>query len=151
MPPHTMLKGTSFHAQRRIVAAPEVVFRALTTPRGIAGWWTHLVTGAFTERGVIRLEFDGMDEHIDLRQDALQPNRLVEWTCLEHSSLPEWRETTMRFMLEPSDANATDLNFEHDGLSPELKCYNDCRRGWDHFLHSLSDFAERGSGSPFRR
>lgn len=41
------------------------------------------------------------------------------------------------------------MAFRHEGLSPRLDCYDDCRLGWEHFLSSLAVFVAHGRGRPF--
>lgn len=135
------------------IAAPcERAFDAIATLEGVRGWWTPLVTGSAKPGGKIRLRFEGLDEHIDLRVArvaiARRPSEVV-WSVIEHTSLPEWADTTIQFRLSPDGANACRLAFEHIGLSPTLACYEDCEAGWEHFLGSLVSFAESGRGAPF--
>lgn len=140
----------NYRAQRRIRAAIDDVYGALTTHSGIAGWWTHRVAGRFDVDEVVRLEFDGLDEHIDLRQVTLCRPTRVQWLCIEHSSLVEWAGTTIEFTMSAADDSVL-LDFAHRGLTPALVCFDDCRRGWAHFLDSLRSFAETGTGQPFGR
>lgn len=39
--------------------------------------------------------------------------------------------------------------FTHQGLVPELECFDVCQTGWDYFLGSLKDYLETGKGNPF--
>ena len=34
------------------------------------------------------------------------------------------------------------------GVKPELECFDMCQEGWTHFLASLVDYVDRGTGSP---
>jgi uncharacterized protein YndB with AHSA1/START domain len=129
---------------------PERVYDAIATLEGLRGWWTPMASGSAKPGGTIRLEFEGMDEHIDMRVDAATRPARVVWTILEHTSLEEWAETKVSFSLEPSAEGECVLSFRHEGLSPKLACYEDCEAGWEHFLGSLVSLAERGKGSPFR-
>lgn len=133
-----------------VKARPEILFDAIATLEGIRGWWTHLVSGSGEAGGTIHLEFEGLDEHIDLRVITLQRPTHIEWSLVEHTSLDEWEGTSLRFEVSPRGANASCLAFQHVGLSPRLECYNECRAGWDHFLGSVVAFAEHGEGAPFR-
>jgi hypothetical protein len=36
----------------------------------------------------------------------------------------------------------------HEGLVKQLECYDQCSAGWDHYLASLRDHIESGTGSP---
>jgi uncharacterized protein YndB with AHSA1/START domain len=139
------------YAREITIQAPcDRVFDAIATAQGLRGWWTPLVTGSDREGGALRLEFEGMDEHIDLRVKIARRPTEVEWTVVEHSSLDEWAGTTIRFELSPRSGKTCRLAFRHVGLSPKLECYDDCEAGWDHFLASIVALAERGKGQPFR-
>jgi len=139
------------YAQSISIRAPrERVFDAVATLDGIRGWWTPLASGSAKPGGTMRLEFEGMDEHIDIRVDAITRPFAVEWTILEHTSLDEWAGTKLSFELKPARDGHCILAFRHLGLSPKLACYEDCEAGWEHFLRSLVALAESGKGSPFR-
>jgi uncharacterized protein YndB with AHSA1/START domain len=132
-----------------IQASRECVFDAIATLDGLRGWWTALVTGSDKVGGTMRLAFEGLDEHIDLRIESARRPSAVEWSVVEHASLDEWNGTTIRFELSPEGAASCRLAFRHRGLSPKLACYDDCEAGWDHFLGSIVSLAERGKGKPF--
>ena len=61
----------------------------------------------------------------------------------------EWTGTEIAFRLMPTIDGKTRLDFEHVGLVPTLECYDRCSRGWNHFLASLRQYAETGSGMPW--
>ena len=132
-----------------IHAAIAPAFEAIATIGGLKGWWTSRVSGSDAPGGVIRLEFAGMDEHIDMEVVLLRPPFEGAWRIVEHSSLPEWAGTRLHFELRPQGEAACNLSFRHEGLSPGLDCYDDCRLGWDHFLGSIAALAETGRGHPF--
>jgi uncharacterized protein YndB with AHSA1/START domain len=141
--------GGDYRRKITVRAPVERLFDAVATPDGIRGWWTRLVSGASDGEGALRLGFEGMDEHIDLRVVRSRRPTEVEWRVIEHTSLDEWAGTRIRFELSAGDAGST-LAFEHVGLSPKLECYHQCEAGWGYFLDSLVAFAERGQGTPFR-
>lgn len=147
-----MRSGRTSADYSRVVAikAPiERTFEAIATTKGVRGWWTPLVTETGKKNETIRLEFEGMDEHIDMRVTALQRPLEVIWLIVEHSSLDEWAGTSLHFKLHSLEKNKCTLEFCHEGLSPKLTCYDDCEIGWDHFLASIVALAEHGKGSPF--
>jgi uncharacterized protein YndB with AHSA1/START domain len=133
----------------RLRASADRVFTALATADGMRGWWTDRVSGTGGLGAVLRLEFAGLDEHIDLRLDELRSRAGVVWTCLEHTELTEWNGTRITFSLADAGHDSCDLDFRHVGLTPGRACYEDCTIGWDHFLASLAAYVERGHGMPF--
>jgi uncharacterized protein YndB with AHSA1/START domain len=131
-------------------APAERVFDALTTLEGLAGWWTPTVGGNPTSSGEIRFAFAGLDEEIVMRvEEATRPSTVI-WHCVKHTGHPEWAGTRIVFELEPGEGAPGMLRFRHIGLVPALSCYETCETGWDRFLTSLVDYAERDTGSPFR-
>jgi len=148
------MHDTDFTAQIDYAAPPPAVYRALTTPDGLRGWWgTHATVG--TKPGQL-IRFDWSDsDYIELRIERLLKDREVRWTCAaQHDkNLPhpdEWLGTEISFQLSPT-ATGTNLQFTHRGLQTELACYEMCAGGWDWFLrHSLRGLLEAGMGTPFR-
>lgn len=141
--------GSDYTREVPFAVAPERLFDALTTLEGLACWWTPLVSGIPTAGGEVEFAFAGLDEKIVMRVDDATPPSNVTWTCLTHTGHPEWQGTTVVFELEAPDDDAGLLKFRHLGLTPTLDCYETCETGWDHFLASLLNYAERGEGTPF--
>ena len=47
--------------------------------------------------------------------------------------------------------NATQINFTHVGLIPEVECYENCKKGWNFFIgESLRKLITEGQGQPDR-
>jgi TfoX/Sxy family transcriptional regulator of competence genes/uncharacterized protein YndB with AHSA1/START domain len=137
--------------KRRILfkANANRVFEALSTLKGLRGWWTTLVKGSTKKGGVIRFEFEGLKEHILMRVEKTKKSKWVEWNCLEHTELDEWNGTRVIFDLQENESGLCELQFEHVGLVPESACFSSCRSGWDYFLKSLKNYAEKNEGAPF--
>lgn len=136
-------------------ASPDDVFAALTTPRGIAGWWSDDCDVPTTVGSTVRVRFDCAKK--DFRIERLEPGRALEWRCTAaYIDLPqlerrsEWVGTRLRFELAPTAGGGTELAFEHEGLEPSLDCFELCRAGWRQFLGSLQRFVETGRGEPYR-
>ena len=138
-----------YEMTRRIAAPSERVFDALATLEGLRGWWTPLVSGSTAPGEIIDFEFEGLDEHILMRvEESRRPER-VRWTCLEHSSLPEWADTDIAFTVRPAGDDC-ELVILHRGLTPQLECYAHCEAGWDYFAASIARLVESGQGTPYR-
>jgi hypothetical protein len=52
------------------------------------------------------------------------------------------------FRLTEASPGATRLEFTHDGLRPQLDCYDQCSAGWNYLMRSLASYAETGTGHP---
>ena len=136
-------RSVPFHASR------DRVFEAIATINGLRGWWTPITGGSASPGGQLRFEFRGLDECIIMRVDSASRPVSVHWTCLMHTELTEWDGTKVLFDLAERTAETCELNFRHVGLTAKLRCYHDCRQGWEHFLTSLVAYVERGKGMPF--
>lgn len=143
--------GTSYRAKIKINASREQVYRALTTKRGLAGWWTHLVDGAPSRKDKFSVNFGGMDQHIDLKVETLIRPDQVAWICSRHSAFPEWRGTGMVFQLAEISPDKCELSFSHKGLTPALGCHDEIKMAWGYFLRSLTGYVETGRGTPFQK
>jgi uncharacterized protein YndB with AHSA1/START domain len=140
----------SYQKTLHISASSEIVYEALTTNDGIAGWWSGKVQGVHAEGSTFRLEFDGPGHVIEMRVDELRDGKQVVWTCLAHNVFTEWPSTKVNFALSTESDGSCKLSFEHVGLKPACDCYGDCSRGWDHFLSSLKSYCETGVGAPWK-
>lgn len=139
-------EAPSYQAQVQFSKAPEVVFDALTSLSGVAGWWSP-VTGSAAAGGELSL-VHRHDDPLVMSVDTADQSRMVVWTVLSYPLNPEWVGTRITFLLRPSQNGGTTLEFRHQGLTPQLECYEHCSRGWDHFIPSLRDYVETGTGTP---
>jgi len=81
----------------------------------------------------------------------------VRWKCIhaDHtfSGLKgikeEWLNSEIIFSFKELKENTIELSFEHNGLTPDLNCYDICDAGWTHFIvTSLKQYLETGKGLP---
>ncbi len=126
-------------------AARDRVFSAVATVVGLRGWWTPIVAGTTRPGGQLAFGFEDMDEAIIMGVDEVTSPSRVQWTCLEHSSAPEWSATTIQFELRDEGPEGCVLTFRHLGVAAEQVA-----AGWEHFLASLVRLVETGQGRPFR-
>lgn len=87
----------------------------------------------------------------------LEKYKEVRWKCIyanhTFSALKgikeEWLNSEIIFNFKELNTNIIELSFEHNGLTPDLNCYEICDAGWTHFIvTSLKQFLETGKGSP---
>ena len=140
---------TDFACRVAFNAPRSRVFNAIATINGLRSWWTPITGGSPASGGELRFEFKGLDECIIMQVDSTKRPDFVYWTCTMHTGLAEWPGTKVTFDLVERTAKTCDLRFRHVGLKPKLRCYDDCRHGWEHFLASLVAYVERGKGMPF--
>jgi len=143
-----------YQADISIGAPVAKVYEALTTQRGIRGWWTASseVGTAVGEQITIRF---GTTFKV-MRIEELHQDAKVRWKVIEaHLDVPgltradEWVGTEIVFQLERESDAATRLRIEHIGLTPEVACFELCSQGWSRFLASFRSYVETGSGAPY--
>ncbi len=142
-------RGGDYAREIAIEAARERAYDAIATLAGVRGWWTTRVSGSEEPGGTIRLEFEGLDEHIIMHVEEATRPKSIHWTCVEHTELDDWNATKIAFEIAPRGAEGCELSFRHLGLTPKFECYEMCEGGWDHFLASLVAYVDDGQGTPF--
>ena len=134
--------GADYQKTIRVKSYPGALFDALTTVSGLAAWWTR-VTGSGDAGGELKFFFSSPEPCVMHVDQATRP-RSVQWTVTECSFLPDWVGTRPTFTIISVDADASELQFRHHGLTPELDCIEQCTRGWDQSLASLREYLEVG-------
>ena len=129
-----------------IHAGPDEVFDALTTLSGLAAWWSPVI-GSGEPGGELRFQMN-QPEPCVMRVDVAVRPTLVQWTCTSCDFVPDWVGTRPTYTIIPLSDGTTEVRFVHIGLTPQLECIEMCTRGWNHFIPSLRDYIESGTGSP---
>ena len=134
------MKAENLSYTREISVAVDIgiVYQALT--RDIGKWWApksdviHKVGDSAT--------FQFPPTFWTMKAIRLIPDALIELECIEayhiddsipHSAREEWLGTKLVWTLS-SSASGTTIQFVHEGLTPQLVCYDVCEAGWDHFF-----------------
>jgi uncharacterized protein YndB with AHSA1/START domain len=137
----------SFHATMSIAAPPEAVLAALCAPDAVTSWWGPS-SGSADAGGRLEVSFMGGRQRIVMHVEPTFESRVV-WSVEEAPLTPEWSGTTIFFEVTEA-ADGAMLYFRHQGLTPELECFDMCHEGWTHYLGSLVSYAETGVGQPYR-
>ncbi|AEE51934.1 SRPBCC family protein [Haliscomenobacter hydrossis] len=130
-------------------AAPEV-FNSINN---VSKWWTEDLEGssqALNDEFTVRFG----EVHVSSQKLVeLVPNQKVIWLVTDSKlnfieDKAEWTNTTVSFELTEQDGK-TQIHFTHHGLIPEVECYNNCVKGWDHYIKgSLFKLLTEGKGTP---
>jgi uncharacterized protein YndB with AHSA1/START domain len=127
-----------------IAASDKAVYEAITTPEGLASWWTEDldVPGRIGSVSTFRFRSGAYNQ---MRVLQLVPYRRVEWECVDGAE--DWVGTRVIFRLD-EQMRATRLHFVHSGwLSPTVYMAS-CNYQWGVHLTSLKRYCEQGRGSP---
>ena len=93
--------------------------------------------------------FPGAPVDLRMRIDALEPARLVCWSCL--GDFPYWVGTTVTWELPGTTSGAATVLFRHDGRpddDPELD-YAKVNYTWARIVGALKSFTGTGTSQPF--
>lgn len=71
----------------------------------------------------------------------LVPDKSVAWLVTDSKlsflkEPAEWNGSKIRFGLA-ADGNHTTVTFTHEGLVPEIECYNNCSSAWNGYMNNL--------------
>ncbi len=137
-------------------APPEDVYLALTT--GYEHWWTTPDKPIQKVGDVSKFGFSGKHGYWTFKATVLTPER-VELVCVDALHLlegepkeveTEWLDTKVIWEIVQR-SEKTIIRFEHDGLNPNLLCYDICEAGWDlFFVDSLKAYLDTGIVKPFQ-
>lgn len=131
-----------------IKASAAKVYEALSTARGVAGWWTRDTTASAPVGGTVTVRFhrDGQQlDEMDFEMTRLEPDREVVWRIL--TGPPEWVGTDVTFRLVP-DGDMTILSFGHRNWKEPVEFMAHCSMKWAVFMLSLRELVETGEGKP---
>ena len=126
-----------------IKAAPEKVFKAVTTQEGLTNWWCKQTTAKPEVEFVNTFTFG--NSPIEMKVTELTPNKRVAWQSI--NSTDEWMNTNISFDLEEKDGR-TILRFAHSDWRAATDFFDACNYDWGRFMTSLKSLCENGTGTP---
>jgi len=116
---------------------------ALTTEKGLSGWWT---TGVAVDGDRITFTFEKGFNPM-MRVERHDPGKLVAW--VPEAGAEPWAGSTIRFELAERDGK-TGILFRHRyGQDLPDEMFGVFNFNWAYYLESLRLLCETGSGKPF--
>ncbi|HEV8270309.1 MAG TPA: SRPBCC domain-containing protein [Chitinophagaceae bacterium] len=125
------------------------VYKALSTIKGLANWWTEEVEGEEKIGG--KIEFTFRSETGDIKGKMvmevleLNPEKYVRWRCVDGPA--EWIGTDITFELSQQDDQII-IIFGHRNWREAIEFTAHCSMKWAVFLLSLREYVETGKGKP---
>lgn len=70
------------------------------------------------------------------------PYKKIVWEVIESNlsfldNSKEWEHTRLRFDISENPGNKTKLTFTHEGLTPNIECYEQCTSAWSQYFKNL--------------
>jgi uncharacterized protein YndB with AHSA1/START domain len=115
--------------------SPKQVFDAINNPKA---WWSGEIEG---NMGKLNDEFTYHYREFHLsKQKVVEmiPDQKVVWLVTESSinyteDKREWTGTKISFEISEQN-NKTQLRFTHQGLVPEIECFDSCSNAWSQLI-----------------
>lgn len=123
----------------------------ITMISNVPQWWGVNVTGDTTKQGDKFIVTMGGDSFFNFTVAELQPNKRIVWVVTDcnmpwYNNKKEWANTRLIFEINEENGK-TEVKFTHEGLTPEVECYKDCKPGWTHWINtSLVSYLTTGKG-----
>ena len=144
------MKGKDHSSAFEVRQTAQEVYDAITR---VTDWWTINTDGSTKAVGdEFTVQFGDVHRTMQRITEAMPGKRIV-WQVIE-SNLPwlkdreEWKGTEIVFDITPT-ADGSQLRFTHIGLTPQVECFAQCEKGWDHFIGtSLFQLVTEGAGLP---
>jgi len=136
------MKPKDLTIRMQVDQTPEEIFNAV---RNVRGWWS----GYYSEE--IKGDTEKLNDEFSFRagggahysrQKLIEviPNKKVVWLVTDSKldfleKKDEWTGTKVSFDIS-TKGNKTELAFTHEGLTPEIECYNSCAPAWSQYLQN---------------
>lgn len=132
-----------------IKASASSIYNALSTEKGISGWWAKKAEVATEVGGTSLLSFNkqGTIVEMSFQTILLEPNKKVVWKCIENAN-PAWLNTEIISEIT-AHGDVCEVNFTHAGFDSKWKdqeAFTMTKATWSHFMDSLRSFCEKGEG-----
>jgi Activator of Hsp90 ATPase homolog 1-like protein len=140
----------SFTTAFRVTATPDEVFAAINDVRG---WWSGEITGDTDHLGA-EFTYRYQDMHRSTQRiTEFAPGERVVWLVVDSylsfiEDHAEWNGSHIAFDIAQAGGD-TRLTFTHEGLTPDVACYDNCAPAWEFYIaQSLRKFISTGVGAP---
>jgi len=134
------MQNTDFSYETSVAASQKLVYQALTEQLGL--WWGISKEGVTKVGDIMTIGFEENPSCWTFQASELAHPKRVVLTCIDashsHNGLPdsihtEWIGSKLIINISGQD-NLSTIQFTHQGLTSQLKCYHVCVSGWNYYL-----------------
>jgi hypothetical protein len=143
------MKKQDYHHSFTADVTAEEAFEGIND---VKAWWARCFDGqAEAVQDSFSMPFG--KTWVNFEVTELVPGKKVVWLVTDCNiefvrDKKEWKGTTVVFEIRPV-AQGVEVSITHVGLVPEVECYSDCERGWNHhFGESLRKLLIEKVGLP---
>ncbi|MBN9393007.1 MAG: SRPBCC domain-containing protein [Chloroflexi bacterium] len=129
-----------------IAVAPDKVFEAISTQKGLASWWTTHITAQPKVGSTVRASFRNDERAHVFEVTALEPTSHIAWRSTQ-SFLPDWPGTRLTWDLMVVD-EGTKLLFSQRGYATENGSLPLATFSWVTVITRMKEYLERGQTTP---
>lgn len=137
------MKKENFTYQFLSSKTPESIFELLLN---VDQWWSGLYEETIKGKSHhLNDEFTfeaGQGMHYSKQKLVeLVPNKKIAWMVTDSkltflNKVDEWTNSKLLFDIS-KEGDKTLVTFTHDGLTPQIECFNQCSSGWTGYLNNL--------------
>jgi hypothetical protein len=140
---------TDYHTTIVVNASPLQATEAINQ---VKLWWTENTEGSTnTPNDLFKVTFGETFSRFKITE--IIPGEKINWLVLDcnlhwMNNKKEWKDTNILWKIS-SFNNSTRIDMTHVGLGPGIECFEDCTKGWNHYVkESLYKLITEGKGVP---
>lgn len=142
------MTNKNYHSSITVNITPQQAFNGICK---VNDWWGHI--DGKTEKLNDVFTYRPSETWVNFTITEFVPDKKIVWHVTD-CYLPwlkdkkEWNNTDVVFEIEQK-GDSTQINFTHNGLVPEIECYDACTKGWGKYFNgSLLNLLTTGKGQP---
>lgn len=129
----------------RIESSAEKVFEALSTTKGLRGWWTADSLAEPRPGGKAEFGFYNRATVFRMNVTEFKPNQRLIWECVGDDA--EWKGTRLTWAIAEEDGRSV-VEFRHADWKQESAYFKTCNSTWGALMYRLKDYVEGKSRGP---
>ena len=143
------MEQQNYHCSIQVHTTPQAAYQNIAN---VSGWWAKDFQGsAFNLGDTFKVTFGTTYVVFEIAEAV--PGKKIVWQVRDCylawlNNKTEWTGTQVVWTIT-SIGETAKIDMTHVGLTPQVECYNDCKKGWDgHITQSLFNLASKGLGQP---